>query len=120
MCCTRSKARRVSSMVWGCFSSAGVGQLVKINCTLKKEQYKEIFEQYVMPPGLELIGSRLHFQLVNDPKHSLKLCREYLQDKETLEILTNIKWPAQSPDLNLIALKSWAEKSVTIVPNIKI
>ena len=40
-----------SVMVWGCFSSAGVGDLVKIEGIMKKEQYKTILENNAIPSG---------------------------------------------------------------------
>ena len=44
-----------SVTVWGCFSSAGVGDLVKIEGIMKKEQYKTIPENNAIPSGLELL-----------------------------------------------------------------
>ena len=63
-----------SVMVWGCFSSAGVGDLVKIEGIMKKEQYKTILENNAIPSGLRTIGRGFVFMQDNDPKHTSKLC----------------------------------------------
>lgn len=93
-----------SIMVWGCFSSRGTGDLVRINGIMKKEQYKQILQRNAVPSGLRLIGNGFFFQQDNDPKHSSKLCRGYLEGKEAKGILRNMVWPPQSPDLNPIEL----------------
>ena len=63
-----------SVMVWGCFSSAGVSDLVKIEGIMKKEQYKTILENNAIPSGLRTIGHGFVFMQDNDPKHTSKLC----------------------------------------------
>lgn len=91
-------------MIWGSFCAAGVGDIVKIDGILKKEQYKIILEQHAISSGERLIGKPFVLQQNNDPKHSSKLCREYVASKETKGILKNMVWPPQSPDLNFIEL----------------
>nr|XP_032528103.1 uncharacterized protein LOC116778268 [Danaus plexippus plexippus] len=100
-----------SIMVWGCFSSRGTGDLVRVEGIMKKEQYKQILECNAVPSGLRLVGDGFIFQQDNDPKHSSKLCRGYLDKKEAEGVLKNMVWPPQSPDLNPIELcgKSWTE-----------
>lgn len=93
-----------SVMVWGCFAGDKVGDLVRINGTLKKEGYHRILINNAVPSGKRLIGRGFVLQQDNDPKHSSKLCRGYVNRKEKCGELKNMIWPSQSPDLNPIEL----------------
>ena len=50
------------------------------------------------------MGANFLLQQDNDPKHSSKLCKNYLGKKQSAGILSIMEWPAQSPDLNPIEL----------------
>ncbi len=39
-----------------------------------------------------------------DPKHTSKLCKSYLERKQSAGIMSVMEWPPQSPDLNTIEL----------------
>ncbi len=39
-----------------------------------------------------------------DPKHTSKLCKSYLERKQSAGIMSVMEWPPQSPDLNPIEL----------------
>jgi transposase len=113
--CTKASVKHGggSVMVWGCFGNNQVGDLVKIEGILLKEGYKSNLEQHVLPNGRRLIGRGFIFQEDNDPKHSSKLCRNFMADKEKHRYLYVMEWPAQSPDLNPIELL-WDEIDRTI------
>lgn len=93
-----------SVMVWGCFGGSAVGDLVRIQGILKKEGYKKILEDSAVPCGTRLIGPEFIFQQDNDPKHTSRLCENFLKAKEQQGVLKLMIWPPQSPDLNPIEL----------------
>ena len=74
-------------MVWGCFSSYGVGALHRIKGIMKKENYPQI-----------LNGNNFIFQHDNDSKHTSNVVKNYLQD-QGIEVLP---YPPQSSDSNTI------------------
>jgi hypothetical protein len=72
---------------------------------MKKEKYKEILEKEALPSGKALNpGEKWVFQQDNDPKHSSKLCKNYLQTESTTQNFDVMIWPPQSPDLSPIEL----------------
>ncbi|KAG0975206.1 hypothetical protein G6F28_012988 [Rhizopus arrhizus] len=75
-------------MLWSAITYAGVGWMCKINGNMDKTLYKEILEDEL----------ERDFPNDNDPKHTSKLVKKYLE-QQSYNIL---EWPAQSPDLNPI------------------
>lgn len=89
-----------SIMIWGCITTNGVGPFVKIDGILKKEQYLTILQNN-LPNAIEKTGlaaENVVFQQDNDPKHSAKIVKNWLNNQP----FTTMTWPAQSPDLNPI------------------
>ena len=88
--------------MWGCF--AGVTDLFRIQGTLNQHGYHSILQRYAIPSVLHLVGLSFVFQQDNDPKHTSRLCKGYLTKKESDEVLHQMTWPPQSPDLNPIEM----------------
>ena len=91
-----------SLQVWGCLSSSGVGDLVKINGIMTAEEYKQILIHHAIPSGIRLIGRGFYLQQDNDPKHSARSTKSYIARKEAEGAFELLDWPSQSPDLNII------------------
>lgn len=86
-------------MLWGCFSAAGTGSLVRIEGVMDSKKYIQILEENVQTSVRKLrLGRRYYFQQDNDPKHCAKITKEWFQKKK----VKVLDWPSQSPDLNPI------------------
>ncbi|KAG2460189.1 TCB1 transposase, partial [Polypterus senegalus] len=88
-----------SIMLWGCFSAAGTGRLLRIKGKMTAAMYRDILDENLLQSVLDLrLGRRFIFQQDNDPKHTAKISKEWLQDNS----VNVLEWPSQSPDLNPI------------------
>ena len=87
-------------MIWECFSGFGVGKFCRVKGIMLKEQYRQILIRQAVPSGIQVLGKPFIFQQDNDLEHTAKIVKKYISNKEKAEILTNMDWPAQSPDLN--------------------
>jgi len=76
--------------------------LVRINGLLNAEKYRQILIHHEISSGRHLIGPIFILQHDNDPKHTAKVIKNYLQRKEEQGVLEVMVWPPQSPDLNII------------------
>uniref|UniRef100_A0AAZ3S2C4 Transposase n=1 Tax=Oncorhynchus tshawytscha TaxID=74940 RepID=A0AAZ3S2C4_ONCTS len=62
-----------SIMLWGCFSAAGTGRLVRIEGKMNGAKYREILDENLLHNAQDLrLGRRFTFQQDNDPKHTAK------------------------------------------------
>ncbi|MGH0118219.1 UNVERIFIED_CONTAM: hypothetical protein FKN15_050814 [Acipenser sinensis] len=69
-------------MLWGCFSSAGTGKLVRIEGMMDGAKYREILEGNLFQSSRDLrLGRRFTFQQDNDPKHTAKATLEWFKGK---------------------------------------
>ncbi|KAG2460800.1 TCB1 transposase, partial [Polypterus senegalus] len=88
-----------SIMLWGCFSAAGTRRLVRIKGKMTAAMSRDIPVENLPQSALDLrLGQRFIFQQDNDPKHTAKISKEWLQDNS----VNVLEWPSQSPDLNQI------------------
>ena len=87
-------------MVWGCMTSQGPGYITQIEGIMDKNLYKEILKTELKDTlkYYKLKKDEIIFQHDNDPKHTSKLVKNWLNDHH-YEVLA---WPSQSPDLNPI------------------
>uniref|UniRef100_A0A034WB82 Transposable element Tc1 transposase n=1 Tax=Bactrocera dorsalis TaxID=27457 RepID=A0A034WB82_BACDO len=83
-----------SVMVWGAFSSCGVGPIVRVQGIMDQHQYKNIPKNVMEPYSFENMPVRYIFLHDNDPKHNSRLVKSWLSDKN-IDIL-------ESSDLNPI------------------
>ena len=95
-------------MVWGCFSAAGVGDLVRVEQKIDAAVYVDVLRDHLIPSAHRLIGPEFLFQQDNAPPHTARITQEYLADP-TPDFIREMggswevelmEWPAQSPDLN--------------------
>ena len=88
-----------SIMLWGCFSVAGTGRLVRIKGKMNGAKYREILDENLLQSAQDLtLRQRFTIQQDSDPRHTVKTMQEWLRD-ESLNVLEG---PNQSPALNLI------------------
>lgn len=87
-----------SVMVWSAFHFNGTCELVKIEGIMKKENYKNILEAFLVPYANENMPEDWIFQQDNDPKHTSKFVKNWLTENN----VRLLDWPSQSPDLNPI------------------
>ena len=87
-----------SVMVWGMFSSAGVGPIIRIKGAVIANVYRNLLEQKVIPSLKESPIQPAIFIHDYAPCHTTKRVKQYLTE-ENIDVMD---WPAQSPYLNPI------------------
>ena len=90
-----------SIMLWGCFSSAGTGKLVRMEGMMDGAKYREIIEGNLSQSSRDLrLGRRFTFLQDNDPKHTAKATLKVFNGRH----LNVLEWPSHSPELNTIEI----------------
>ena len=87
------------SVMWGCMSEAGVGELRKVTGQFCAKDYVGILRGVVLLSICSLgLGSEYIFQQDNASCHSAKFTKNWMSWNN----VALLDWPAQSPDLNPI------------------
>jgi hypothetical protein len=89
-----------SLMIWGCMTAHGPGFMCRVFGKMTQHSYKEILQEDLLNTikDYRMDAENVIFQHDNDPKHTARSVREWL-DEQPFDVLD---WPAQSPDLNPI------------------
>jgi transposase len=92
-------------MVWSCMSWYGPGYIAMIDDSMDSQLYIRILKEdlHMSVEEWGMAKDEFVFQHDNDPKHTAKVTRSYLESIHVTETEgTLLYWPAQSPDLNPI------------------
>ena len=85
-------------MMWDCMTWQGVGFATKTDGRMDGDLYLQILKDE-LHQTLDYYGlhpSDVIFQQDNDPKHTCKKVKDWLEEQD----FRTMRWPAQSPDLN--------------------
>uniref|UniRef100_A0AAR2JGI1 Uncharacterized protein n=1 Tax=Pygocentrus nattereri TaxID=42514 RepID=A0AAR2JGI1_PYGNA len=64
-----------SIILWGCFSAAGTGRLVRVEAKMNVAMYRDLLEENLLQKALDLrLGRRFIFP--QDPKYTAKMTKE--------------------------------------------
>lgn len=85
-----------SVVVWGCFTSSGVGPIIQIEGKMTGTIYKNILELNLVGDYADYLPLAWIFQRNNDPKH----CSHAVKDWMSANNMKIFEWSAQSPYLN--------------------
>ena len=97
-------------MLWGCFSSAGTGALVRIKGKMDGAKYRRILEENLLHSARKLkLGWKFTFQHDNDLKHTAKAILEWFRNKK----INVLEWPSQNPDGNPIE-NLWLDLKIAV------
>ena len=90
----------IDIMGWGRFSDQGIGPIYHIDGIMDRFMYCDILQNVILPYAKDEIPLQRRFQQDNDPKHTSKVCKEWLQNNRI-----------QSLDLNPIGIMGWGRFS---------
>lgn len=86
--------------LWGCLTAYGVGPIHKIEGNMNGKMYQNILKTHLLETvdNMPYPVNEVIFQHDNDPKHTSKIVKNWL-NKQEFQVLP---WPSQSPDVNPI------------------
>ena len=82
---------------WGGFCIKGKTSLFCFRDIMTGQFYVDIIRKH-LPEANKMLGKKWRLQQDNDPKHTSRVAKEFLQNN----VSTVMDWPANSPDLNPI------------------
>ena len=86
-------------MVWGMISSAGVGPIVSFHGNINASVYKELLRQHALPHlRKRTVETPIFMQQDSASCYKAKNVLIFLEEEE----IPVMKWPPQSPDMNLL------------------
>ena len=85
-------------MVWGAFSIKRQMSCHSFKRIMDGPYYTQILQEHLLAGARRQFGLRWRFQQDNDPKHTSKIARQFLDQ----HVPETIDWPPNSPDLNPI------------------
>ena len=68
-------------MVWGSFAGSRVDDLQTVRGTMNQNGDHSILQHHEIPSCIHLVGQGFFFQQDSDPKHTSRLCQNYLRWK---------------------------------------
>lgn len=104
-CLRRTVKHPPAIMIWSCISTEGPGPIYFVEGTLRKEQYKNILTDILLPYVHSLPSPNSEYTFMQDgaPCHTARFITNFLDESE----LSILPWPGNSPDLNPIE-NCWA------------
>lgn len=87
---------RQKVMAWGACSSKGQLAFHSFKRIMDGSYYVSILREHLLCGARRQFGGRWRFQQDNDPKHTCRLAKQFLEQN----VPETIDWPANSPDLN--------------------
>jgi hypothetical protein len=89
---------RQKVMAWGGISRKGKMPLFCFIDIMDGPYYVDILETKLLPTAQQLYGKNWRLQQDNDPKHTSRVAKEFMEKKK----IKVMDWPSNSPDLNPI------------------